>query len=62
MAKRDDIPKTDPSEIEALIKRLKQSDIEVFSSTMGGIKPGCRYLRRQEVCAASMACGDSEKQ
>jgi len=25
MAKRDDIPKTDPSEIEALIQRLKQS-------------------------------------
>jgi transposase-like protein len=24
MAKRDDIPKTDPSEIEALIQRLKQ--------------------------------------
>jgi hypothetical protein len=28
MAKRDDIPKTDPSEIEALIQRLKQSNIE----------------------------------
>ena len=28
MAKRDDIPKTDPSEIEALIKRLRQSTIE----------------------------------
>jgi hypothetical protein len=28
MAKRDDIPKTDPSEIEALIKRLNQSNIE----------------------------------
>ncbi len=28
MAKRDDIPKIDPSEIEALIKRLKQSNIE----------------------------------
>jgi hypothetical protein len=25
MAKHDDIPKTDPSEIEALIKRLKRS-------------------------------------
>jgi len=24
MAKRDDIPKTDPSKIDALIKRLKQ--------------------------------------
>jgi hypothetical protein len=28
MARRDDIPKTDPSEIEALIQRLKQSNIE----------------------------------
>src|SRR5215471_8772802 len=28
MAKRDDIPKTDPSEIEALIHRLRQSNIE----------------------------------
>ena len=28
MAKRDDIPKTDPPEIEALVKRLKQSNIE----------------------------------
>jgi hypothetical protein len=28
MAKRDDIPKTDPSEIEALILRLKQSKLE----------------------------------
>lgn len=28
MAKRDDIPKTDPSDIEALIQRLKQSNIE----------------------------------
>jgi hypothetical protein len=28
MAKRDDIPKTDPSEIGALIKRLKQSKAE----------------------------------
>jgi hypothetical protein len=28
MAKHDDIPKTDPSEIEALIKRLKQSNLE----------------------------------
>jgi hypothetical protein len=28
MAKRDDIPKTDPSEIEALIQRLKQSSLE----------------------------------
>jgi hypothetical protein len=28
MAKRDDIPKTDPSEIEALIQRIKQSNIE----------------------------------
>jgi DNA-directed RNA polymerase sigma subunit (sigma70/sigma32) len=28
MANRDDIPKTDPSEIEALIQRLKQSNIE----------------------------------
>jgi transposase len=28
MAKCDDIPKTDPSEIEALIQRLKQSNIE----------------------------------
>lgn len=28
MAKRDDIPKTDPSEIEALIQRLKQSNLE----------------------------------
>jgi transposase len=28
MAKHDDIPKTDPSEIEALIGRLKQSNIE----------------------------------
>jgi hypothetical protein len=27
MAKRDDIPKTDPSEIEALINRLKQSNL-----------------------------------
>jgi hypothetical protein len=27
-AKRDDIPKTDPSEIETLIQRLKQSNIE----------------------------------
>jgi hypothetical protein len=30
MAKRDDIPKTDPSGIEAPIKRLNQSNIEVF--------------------------------
>jgi hypothetical protein len=28
MAKRDDIPKTDPSEIEGLIHRLKQSNLE----------------------------------
>jgi hypothetical protein len=28
MAKRDDIPKTDPSEIKALIQRLKQSNLE----------------------------------
>ena len=28
MAKRDDIPKTDPSRIEALIQRLKQSNLE----------------------------------
>ncbi|HEY6403872.1 MAG TPA: transposase [Blastocatellia bacterium] len=28
MANRDDIPKTDPSEIEALIQRLKQSNLE----------------------------------
>jgi hypothetical protein len=28
MAKREDIPKTDPSEIEALIQRLKRSDFE----------------------------------
>jgi len=28
MAKRDGIPKTDPSEIEALIHRLKQSNLE----------------------------------
>ena len=28
MAKRDDIPKTDPSKIEALIQRLKQSNLE----------------------------------
>jgi hypothetical protein len=28
MAKRDDIPKTDPSEIEVLIHRLKQSNLE----------------------------------
>ena len=28
MSKQDDIPKTDPSEIEALIQRLKQSNIE----------------------------------
>ena len=28
MANRDDIPKTDPSEIEALINRLKQSYLE----------------------------------
>ena len=27
MAKRRDIPKTDPSEIEALIRRLKQSNL-----------------------------------
>jgi hypothetical protein len=27
MAKRNGIPKTDPSEIEALIRRLKQSNI-----------------------------------
>jgi len=27
MAKRDEIPKTDPSEIEALIQRLKQSNL-----------------------------------
>jgi hypothetical protein len=62
MAGRDDIPKTDTSEIEALLKRLKHSNIEICSSTLGGIKPGCRYLRRQEFCAASMACGDREKQ
>jgi hypothetical protein len=28
MAKSDDIPKTDPSEIEALVQRLKQSKLE----------------------------------
>jgi hypothetical protein len=28
MAKQDDIPKTDPSEIESLIRRLKQSNLE----------------------------------
>jgi DNA-directed RNA polymerase sigma subunit (sigma70/sigma32) len=28
MTKQDDIPKTDPSEIEALIQRLKQSSLE----------------------------------
>jgi hypothetical protein len=28
MAKQDDIPKADPSEIEALIQRLKQSSLE----------------------------------
>jgi len=28
MAKQDDIPKTDQSEIEALIQRLKQSNLE----------------------------------
>jgi|SoiMethySBSTD1v2_1073268.scaffolds.fasta_scaffold447056_2 hypothetical protein len=28
MAKRDEIPKTDPSDIEALIQRLKHSNIE----------------------------------
>ena len=28
MANRDDIPKTDPSEIESLIQRLKQSNLE----------------------------------
>ena len=28
MARRDDIPKTDLSEIEALIRRLKQSNLE----------------------------------
>jgi hypothetical protein len=28
MAKRDDIPKTDPSEIEAHIQRLKQSNLK----------------------------------
>jgi hypothetical protein len=28
MARRDDIPKTDPSAIEALIQRLKQSNID----------------------------------
>ena len=28
MANRDDIPRTDPSEIEALIQRLKQSNLE----------------------------------
>ena len=28
MAKRNDIPKTEPSEIEALIQRLKQSNLE----------------------------------
>src|SRR5262245_19693313 len=28
MARHDDIPKTDPSEIEALIRRLKQSNLK----------------------------------
>jgi hypothetical protein len=28
MAKRNDIPQTDPSEIEALIQRLKQSNLQ----------------------------------
>jgi hypothetical protein len=28
MARRDDIPKTDPSEIEALVQRLRHSNIE----------------------------------
>jgi hypothetical protein len=28
VAKQDDIPKTDPSEIEALIQRLNQSNLE----------------------------------
>ena len=29
MAKHNDIPKTDPSEIETLIQRLKQSNLEL---------------------------------
>ena len=36
MAKRDDIPKTDPSEIEALIQRLKRSDLEPRDAQLVG--------------------------
>ena len=34
MARRDDIPKTDPSENEALIKRLKQSNLAPLRKLM----------------------------
>jgi hypothetical protein len=36
MAKRDDIPKTDPSEIESLIQRLKRSDLEPRDAQLVG--------------------------
>src|SRR5262245_33526834 len=35
MAKRDGIPKTDPSEIEALIQRLNQSNLELRDPQLG---------------------------
>jgi hypothetical protein len=34
MAKRDDLPKTDPSVIEALTQRLKQSNLEPRDAQM----------------------------
>jgi hypothetical protein len=37
MAKQDDIQKTDPSEIEALIQRLKQSNLEPRESRSAGM-------------------------
>ena len=51
MAKRDDIPKTDPSEIEALIQRLKQCEPSV----------GWRQFpyRRAESSPYSLSSGES---
>ncbi len=47
MANRDDIPKTDPSEIEALIQRLKQSTLEPRDAQLVGSwkKAACGFFR-----------------
>ena len=44
MTKRDDIPKTDPSEIEALIQRLKQSYLEPRDVQL--VEHNCDHIRQ----------------